>query len=68
MEQWSAGAGLDAVLERDADMLKYLFPNGITKAAVATTANLSAREMPIYFQLPDWNHWLPTIAPQGRLR
>ncbi|WP_395843562.1 hypothetical protein [Archangium violaceum] len=62
--EWSAGAGIDAVLEKDRDILKYIFPSGITKAAVATTANLSAREMPIALQLPDWNHWLPGIHPK----
>ncbi|PTL75116.1 hypothetical protein [Vitiosangium sp. GDMCC 1.1324] len=64
VEQWAAGAGVDAVLERDRELLRYMFPAGITKEAVATTANLSAREMPIYFQLPDWNHWLPSIHPK----
>ncbi|HSP78004.1 MAG TPA: hypothetical protein VLQ93_05720, partial [Myxococcaceae bacterium] len=62
--QWSAGAGVDAVLEKDRDMLPYLFPNGITAAAISTTTNLSAREVPIMFQLPDWNHWLPRIHPK----
>ncbi|WP_146210134.1 hypothetical protein [Vitiosangium sp. GDMCC 1.1324] len=64
VEQWAAGAGIDAVLERDRDILKSIFPAGITKAAVATTTNLSAREMPIAFQMPDWNHWLPSIHPK----
>lgn len=64
VEQWAAGAGVDAVLERDRDMLPYMFPTGITKAPVATTANLSAREVPIAFQLPDWNHWLPSVHPK----
>jgi hypothetical protein len=64
VEQWSAGAGLDAVLEQDRDLLRFLFPAGIQKAAIATTTNVSAREMPIFFQLPDWNHWLPSIHPK----
>ncbi|QRK05660.1 hypothetical protein JQX13_36750 [Archangium violaceum] len=64
VEQWSAGAGIDAVLEKDRDILKSIFPAGITKAAIATTGNLSAREMPITLQLPDWNHWLPSIHPK----
>ncbi|QRO01469.1 hypothetical protein JRI60_21830 [Archangium violaceum] len=62
--QWAAGAGVDAVLEKDRDILRYMFPNGITKAAIATTANLSAREVPLAYQLPDWNHWLPSIHPK----
>ncbi|HEX8433770.1 MAG TPA: hypothetical protein VF697_01650, partial [Archangium sp.] len=64
VEQWAAGAGVDAVLEQDRDMLRYIFPAGIQKAAIATTANLSVREIPIFFQLPDWNHWLPSIHPK----
>jgi len=64
VDQWSAGAGIDAVLEQDRELLRSMFPAGITKAAIATTANLSAREMPIFFQLPDWNHWLPGIHPK----
>jgi hypothetical protein len=64
VEQWAAGAGIDAVLERDRDMIRYIFPSGITKSAVATTGNLSAREIPVAFQLPDWNHWLPSIHPK----
>jgi hypothetical protein len=64
VDQWAAGAGVDAVLEKDRDLLRYMFPNGIQKAAIATTGNLSVREMPIYFQLPDWNHWLPSIHPK----
>ncbi|WP_257457251.1 hypothetical protein [Archangium lipolyticum] len=64
VSQWAAGAGVDAVLDQDRDMIRYMFPNGITKQAIATTSNLSAREMPIAFQLPDWNHWLPSIHPK----
>ena len=64
IEQWAAGAGVDAVLERNRDMLPYIFPAGITKEAISTARNLSAREVPIFFQLPDWNHWLPSIHPK----
>jgi hypothetical protein len=62
--EWAAGAGVDAVLERDRDMLPHLFPNGITPAAISASSNLSARQVPIMFQLPDWNHWLPSIHPK----
>ncbi len=66
VEEWAAGAGLDAVLEQDRDLLRHLFPApvGIQKAAIATTVNTSAREMPVFFQLPDWNHWLPSVHPK----
>jgi hypothetical protein len=64
VDQWAAGAGVDAVLEQNRGMLPYLFPAGITKEAISTAKNLSAREVPIFFQLPDWNHWLPGIHPK----
>lgn len=63
-EAWSAGAGLNAVLARDRDMLPFLFPNGITKEAVSTSKTLNLRELPIAVQLPDWNHWLPRVHPK----
>lgn len=56
---WAAGAGLGAVLDHDADML----PAMGSPAGWAPTANLSAREVPITFQLMDWNTWLPQIHP-----
>ena len=33
--EWAAGAGLEWVLDEDADMLPHLFPNGTSPAAVA---------------------------------
>lgn len=63
VSEWAAGAGVDAVLERDRDLYAFLFPRGITHQAVATTGYLNVRETPIPMQLPDWNHWLPTIHP-----
>jgi len=59
---WSAGAGLDAVLDQDSEMLSYLMPGGST-AAWAGNARLNANEIPIPFQLMDWNQWLPQIHP-----
>jgi hypothetical protein len=43
-------------------MLPYLMPNDST-ANWAPSANLSAREVPITMQLPDWNMWLPGVHP-----
>jgi cytochrome c553 len=65
--EWAAGAGLDAVLTSDAEMLPYLFPNGTSTAAVRAvidkTKTANIREMPISLQLPDWNDWLPHQHP-----
>jgi hypothetical protein len=59
---WSAGAGLSAVLDSDADMQAYLLPGG-SSAGWAATSYLDVRELPIPLQLPDWNSWLPTVHP-----
>ncbi len=59
---WSAGVGLNGVLQHDVDMWPWLAPSNNT-TGWAPTGNLNAREMPIAFQLPDWNSWLPTVHP-----
>jgi hypothetical protein len=71
--EWSAGAGLAAVLEHDQESLKYLFPNAdgsaadLSVASIAETINikktLNVREIPVAVQLPDWNEWLATEHP-----
>lgn len=63
---WSAGAGLQWVLNSDSEMLPYLFPHGISDAEpnIQTSATLDLREIPIAEQLPDWNHWLPRVHPK----
>ena len=63
VENWSAGAGLDAVMDTDQDMQNAMFPNGITPALFAANGSLSARETSVTVQLPDWNRWLPSIHP-----
>ncbi|WNG40129.1 hypothetical protein F0U61_45435 [Archangium violaceum] len=67
VEHWAAGAGIDQVLEKDRDIFAYIFPGfprQIDKEAVLTTGNLNTRTTPITLQLPDWNHWLPSIHPK----
>ena len=65
--EWAAGAGLEWVLETDADMQKHLFPAGTSKAGIRQTINkdgaLNLREIPISIQFPDWNDWLPEVHP-----
>jgi hypothetical protein len=63
VSEWAAGAGVNAVLDGDRKLYAFLFPSGITPAAVATSGYLNVRETPIPMQLPDWNHWLPKIHP-----
>lgn len=59
---WSAGAGLGAVLAQDSEMLAYEMPGGST-ANLGINGYMNAREMPIAVQLLDWNRWLPTVGP-----
>ena len=35
----------------------------ITRETFRPDGNLDVREIPISFQLPDWNHWLPQVHP-----
>lgn len=67
IEQWAAGAGLEAVLEDDKDMLPYLFPNGTGKEAIRNAFDADVMDdrtlLPLAIQFPDWKHWLPIIHP-----
>lgn len=67
IEQWAAGAGIDAVLDEDKDMAPYLFPNGITKESVKAAFDSDKMDdrtiLPLAIQFPDWKHWLPMIHP-----
>lgn len=74
---WAAGAGLDAVLDRDAQMRDYLFSGAKTtfrpgdpktQAINGYRGYANPRELPQAFQFPDWMEWLPRIAPEDRLR
>ena len=68
VEEWAAGAGLEAVLDDDSEMLPDLFPNGTSPAEVAkvmsTRNTINAREQRIALQLPDWKMWLPEVHPK----
>jgi cytochrome c553 len=67
VEEWAAGAGLKAVLEKDSDMKAYLFPEGTSDAQLRKVmdknSTLNMRELPIAMQFPDWNEWLPEVHP-----
>ena len=60
---WSAGAGLSAVLNSDQDLMNELFPTGVQANFFSQNGVLNVRETAIALQLPDWNSWLPTIHP-----
>jgi hypothetical protein len=72
--EWTAGAGLGAVLPDGKSFLKALAgqpvdgsPLALTAADLANafdpTKTLDTREMPIPLQYPDWNAWLPIVHP-----
>ncbi len=67
VSEWAAGAGLAAVLDSDAEMVPFLFPNGTAATQMSDVMNtgktLNMRELPIALQLPDWNEWLPEKHP-----
>jgi cytochrome c553 len=63
LAEWAAGAGIDAVLDEDRGIVPHLFPRGISADAIATSGSIPLREIPIAFQLPDWNRWLPLEHP-----
>lgn len=62
VSEWAAGAGLGAVLEHDNDLIPHL-NNAAAAGQWASSAYLNAREIPIAYQLLDWNRWLPTVHP-----
>ena len=64
VEEWSAGAGLEWVLDDDSETLPYLFPNGILDEVASTKSTLNMRELPLAIQFPDWNRWLPLVHPK----
>jgi hypothetical protein len=59
VSEWSAGAGLDAILETDAETKAPLLASN----ALRPDKTLNLRELPIAMQLPDWNAWLPEVHP-----
>lgn len=63
VEEWAAGAGLEWVLDDDADTWQYIFPNGVSDQVASTKSTLNMRELPLALQFPDWNRWLPRIHP-----
>ncbi len=63
VSSWAAGAGLDAVLDNDQQMINAIFPSGIQSSVFAATSRLNQRELPLPVQLPDWNQWLPGTSP-----
>jgi hypothetical protein len=65
--EWAAGAGVDAILDEDADLAPYLFPRGTSldevRRVVDRYGTLNLRELPVSLPMPEWNQWLPHIHP-----
>lgn len=68
IEQWAAGAGLEWVLENDADMAPYIFTNGTSKIGIRSVFDSDKMDdrtlLPLAIQFPDWKHWLPIVHPK----
>lgn len=60
VRSWAAGAGLEWVVDRDSDTLKHIFPDDASIASYDFYKTTNTREIPLFIQFPDWNHWLPT--------
>ena len=68
--EWAAGAGVDAVLDDDAEILNYLPGKGANPNLFiegARMKNINVRDIPIALELPDWNHWLPKAHPMDSM-
>jgi len=63
VNEWSAGAGLSAVLASDQDLVNELYPGGAQASEFSPTGVLNVRETAVALQLPDWNSWLPGVHP-----
>lgn len=63
VRSWAAGAGLEWVLDRDYDSLKYIFPDDAAVDSYRFSKTTNPREIPLYVQFPDWNHWLTQRHP-----
>ncbi|MGB0371756.1 MAG: LamG-like jellyroll fold domain-containing protein [Opitutales bacterium] len=65
--RWLAGRGLEAVKDSDEAVYEAVFTEGSGYSQIAemmdTMATLSMREIPLTIQFPDWNQWLPRVAP-----
>ncbi|GLS24645.1 hypothetical protein [Marinibactrum halimedae] len=68
VSKWAAGAGIEAVLEEDAEMLPLMFPDGTSQVQVDRYFDANkmydTTTMPVSIQFPDWKHWLPLIHPK----
>jgi hypothetical protein len=63
VNEWAAGAGLDAVAASDQDQLNDIFPAGVQNSVFSAQGTINPREIRVTFQLLDWNQWLPTVHP-----
>jgi hypothetical protein len=74
VEQWSAGAGLAAVLPDGAAFVKEFVgqpvdgtPLSVTQAEITAAMDITkvtnTRETRLPIQFPDWNAWLPVVHP-----
>jgi len=64
VDLWAAGGGLEAVLTHDREMAPHLKDEmAAGRHRIDSEYGLKVRELPVAYQFPDWNNWLPDIAP-----
>lgn len=59
---WAGGAGLEWVLDHDANSYSYLVTDRL-EDVIKIDSTLNRRELPLSLQLADWNEWLPHVHP-----
>lgn len=68
---WSAGAGLDAVIDQESATSDVLVAAGATDPTKIFDGEqfipFDTQNTPIPLQLLDWNRWLPNVAPTDSL-
>lgn len=65
IEAWMAGAGIDAVAKNPDDILPAIVgADGAQAKDFHYNTSLNAREVPLPYELPDWNSYLPTVHPE----
>ncbi len=65
IEEWAAGAGIDAVLDEDSDAISHM-PDATDGNAWRQGNHIKPypiHDIPLHIQLFDWNRWLPKIHP-----
>jgi hypothetical protein len=61
-DAWTCGGGEEWKLTYDSDMQTYMLPSG-SSATWSPNSNLNTRQLPLFIDMPHWNHWLSQTHP-----